>query len=177
MTRKLYSGIGSRSTPPEIIDKMKEFAYLAAQRGWILRSGAAQGADSAFELGCDDAKGEKEIFLPWPNFNNHYSQSIGPSEAAMKVAAEIHPNWKRLSQAPRKLVARNMHQIMSAEMKEAVLCVVCWTPDGCETMKEYSRATGGTGTAISFASSQGIPVFNLKHPDRYVDAVEYLLLH
>lgn len=177
MTRKLYAGIGSRETPPDMIDLMREFAYLASLRGWVLRSGAAQGADSAFELGCDDAKGEKEIFIPWPNFNNHYSQLIGPTDAAMRVAEAVHPTWKRLSPAAKKLVARNMHQIMGANMDEPVLCVVCWTPDGCENIKEYSRKTGGTGTAISFASTQGIPVFNFKHHDRYVEAVEYMLFN
>lgn len=39
--------------------------------------------------------------------------------------------------------------------------VVCWTPDGCESEKERSRASGGTGQAIALASRLGIPVFNL----------------
>lgn len=175
--RKLYAGIGSRNTPPDVLEKMQEFAYHAAQRGWTLRSGGADGADTAFEMGCDDGQGKKEIFLPWAKFNGNASTLFGPSGDAMRVAAEIHPAWKVLLPAARKLCARNMHQIMGPHMREAVSCVVCWTPDGCESHENYSRTTGGTGTAIALASVNNIPIFNLKNTDRYIDAIEFLLLN
>ena len=40
-----YTGNGARDTKPEILQTMRRIA----QGGWILRSGAARGADSAFE--------------------------------------------------------------------------------------------------------------------------------
>ena len=43
--------------------------------------------------------------------------------------------------------------------------VICWTPDGCESHLTRSIKTGGTGTAIAIASTNGIPVFNLKNAD------------
>lgn len=174
---KIYAGIGSRKAPPEIIDQMREFAYHAAKRGWLLRSGAAEGADRAFELGCDDAKGAKEIFLPWKGFNGHRSPYTQPIEGAYKIAAEIHPAWQFLREPARKLVARNMHQIMGPQLSQSVSCVVCWTPDGCESFKTYSQKTGGTGTAIALASLNLVPIFNLKNEDRYVDAIEFLLMN
>jgi predicted Rossmann fold nucleotide-binding protein DprA/Smf involved in DNA uptake len=48
---KKYAGIGSRSTPPEVITVMEEIAQRLAENGWLLRSGAADGADSSFERG------------------------------------------------------------------------------------------------------------------------------
>jgi len=60
-----YAGIGSRKTPEGIL---KIFEYLGgyfAARSVLLRSGAAAGADSAFERGCDRLRGPKEIYLPW----------------------------------------------------------------------------------------------------------------
>lgn len=57
----IYAGIGSRSTPDDVIDKMHVLGEHFAHKGWLLRSGAADGADSAFEHGCDNGGGEKEI--------------------------------------------------------------------------------------------------------------------
>lgn len=174
---KLYAGIGSRQAPPEALDRMREFAYHAARRGWTLRSGAAEGADTAFETGCDDAKGKKEIFLPWANFNGHGSPLYHPSDGALKIAKEIHPAWDFLRIPAKKLVARNMHQVMGRDLKEVVDCVVCWTSDGCESHETYGRRTGGTGTAIALASLNNVPIFNLHNPDRFIDAIEFLLMN
>ena len=46
---KYYTGIGSRETPKDIMQLMSKLAYKLASEGYILRSGAAQGADTAFE--------------------------------------------------------------------------------------------------------------------------------
>ena len=172
---KLYAGIGSRNTPDDVIQQMEMFARVAAQRDWTLRSGAAPGADSAFERGCDQVGGNKEILLPLPNFFGHSSTLAAPSDEAMQLAAEIHPVWRQLSPIPRLLIARNMQQILGVELDTPVLCVVCWTRDGCEDFRTYSRLTGGTGTAIALASKRGIPIFNLKNPDRFADAAEFML--
>jgi hypothetical protein len=40
--------------------------------------------------------------------------------------------------------------------------VVCWTEDGCFHDNERTKETGGTGQAISVASDNDIPIFNLK---------------
>lgn len=63
----VYAGVGSRSTPPSILKLMHAFAKLVAGKGdWILRSGGAIGADLAFELGCNEEGGKKEIYLASP---------------------------------------------------------------------------------------------------------------
>lgn len=40
-----YAGIGSRSTPPDVLAFMEELGQTLATAGYALRSGAAQGAD------------------------------------------------------------------------------------------------------------------------------------
>lgn len=172
---KFFAGIGSRETPSEVLEQMKVLAILAGSRNWTLRSGAAPGADSAFEQGCDHVYGRKEIFIPWRGFNHSTSPLFKQHPDSFKVAAEIHPVWNALKPAAKQLVARNMQQIMGQEMNEPVSCVICWTPDGCESIETYCRKTGGTGTAIAFASSLNIPIFNLKNPFRYQYAEEFLL--
>jgi predicted Rossmann fold nucleotide-binding protein DprA/Smf involved in DNA uptake len=68
-----YSGIGSRRTPENIQELMVKLGHYLAGRGWVLRSGGAEGADTAFEKGCDQVHGRKEIFLPWKGYNNNKS--------------------------------------------------------------------------------------------------------
>lgn len=172
---KFYCGIGSRRTPDDILCQMEALGQHAAAAGWTLRSGAARGADAAFEKGCDIVGGAKEIFIPWPRFNNHPSHLCHPaSAAAYQLASTIHPNWKRLNKVARMLVSRNMHQVLGEWMIDPADCVVCYTPDGCESHTTYGIKTGGTGTAISAASRLGIPIFNLRNPGRLEDALEFM---
>lgn len=144
---------------------MRAVAARLACRGFLLRSGAADGADSAFEQGCMDAGGMSEIWLPWPGFNSHADTGLYPSDGHIEMAKKLHPAWERLTRGPRSLHARNVGQILGADLNSPVDFVIAWTPDGCESVKERTRDTGGTGTAIALADELGIPVFNFAKPD------------
>lgn len=158
-----YTGIGSRRTPPAIIELMSTFASDAASEGVILRSGAADGADAAFERGCLNSKGQCEIYLPWKKFNGHDSELYDVPKQAYEIASKYHPLWYRLGGAVKSLLARDVQQVLGQNLDDPSSFVVCWTPDGCETMNQYSEKTGGTGMAICVADDYGIPVLNLKH--------------
>lgn len=153
MSRIAYAGIGSRSTPSPVLDLMKKIAYACAMRGYILRSGAAQGADAAFEAGCDEVQGTKEIYLPWKRFNDHKSPFIGASDAAFDIAAKYHPNWHNLSGPVMNLHARNVHQILGRNLNDPVARVICWTPN--------ASGSGGTGQALRIAQAYRIPIHDL----------------
>lgn len=56
---KKYAGIGSRRTPMAAGDVIEELAGVLAERGYLLRSGGASGADAAFEMGCNRRRGAK----------------------------------------------------------------------------------------------------------------------
>jgi hypothetical protein len=172
---KIYSGIGARATPMDIILDMQLLSKIAVKLGWILRSGGANGADTAFEEGCDVLHGKKEIYLPWSGFNGNTSSLVSPSDRAVRTANTIHPAFISLKPAAKLLVSRNMHQVMGQDMNTPTDCVICWTPDGCESLTMYSRKTGGTGTAIALASLNNIPIFNLKNSGRWEDALHFLV--
>ena len=158
---RCYAGVGSRATPPAVLTIMAGVARRLAERGYTLFSGGAPGADQAFERGATD----KTIFLPWHGFQSRppaAHDQDSPGAEAFRVAALLHPSWARLSPAAQKLMARNTHQILGADLRSPVDFCVCWTPDGCETESERTRATGGTGQAIALASRWRIPVFNLQ---------------
>lgn len=158
--KKYYAGIGSRETPLDYQLMMTALATLLESHDWILRSGGAQGADTAFETGVKNPD-NKEVYLPWVGFSNRVSQFSRPTKEAFKVAANHHKAWLRLSLGAQKLMARNSHQILGYDLQSPSNLVLCWTKDGCESHESRLRDTGGTGQAISIASLRGIPVFNL----------------
>jgi len=152
-----YTGIGSRETPDRILRQMTKIAKELNHHGFTLRSGGADGADTAFERGSSN----KEIFLPWKNFNGNKSQFQVVSMGAMEIASKHHPVWDRLSGAAKKLMARNVYQVLGFDLTSPSRFVICYTKDGCEHDSQRTRDTGGTGMAISIASLRGIKVYNL----------------
>ena len=169
--RPAYTGVGSRKTPEPILVLMQTLAQALSSLGFTLRSGAAEGADSAFEAGSGEAK---EIYLPWRGFNGNSSQFYVITDEALELAAKVHPAWNRLSPAARKLHARNCYQVLGAALDAPSQFLVCWTPDGAVHPRECTRATGGTGTAIRLAALYGVPVFNLSRADHRERAEEYV---
>jgi len=164
---KYYCGIGSRRTLTPILQQMFKLGYYFSTGDWCLRSGAAKGADRAFEDGCNYGNGKKDICLPWKGFSEHSSKNYVISESALKIAEQIHPLWHKLTHSVQSLHARNVHQILGVDLNTPVSLVVCWTPDGCENKKQRSIETGGTATAIVCASDRGIPVYNLFNKNRF----------
>jgi hypothetical protein len=162
-----YTGVGSRSTPENWRNFFKQLAAALAARGYTLRSGAAAGADKAFESGAK----EKEIYLPWPGFGGSNSQLYGPNlnrAAAEQLVSEIHPAWHKLNTTARKLHIRNAFQVLGPQLTEASKFLICWTPEGAEV--------GGTRTAIVIARRYGVPTFNFgKNPEQvYQDLIKLI---
>ena len=168
---KAYAGVGSRETPADVLSVMTEFAKYMETRGYVLRSGAAPGADTAFEMGA--SKKAREIFLPWKGFNSNESGFERPTVPAMELSDRFHPllstldrtsdRWKSEKvQTLRKLMGRNAHQVLGWDLGTPSCFVVCWTPDAADGVtKPTSSKTGGTGQAIRIAVDRGIKVYNL----------------
>ena len=150
---KYYAGIGSRKTPVNILHLMTHVAKYMRDLNWVLRSGAAEGADTAFENGAGDLK---EIF----------TASSQLPQQAMDTVDKYHPAPSYLTPYVRKLMARNAMQIFGADMNTPVSFVICWTPDGANgTTIPTTRKSGGTGQAIRIAAANDIEVLNLANKD------------
>ena len=168
----IYAGIGSRLTPPNILEEMTNIGFNLAKLGWTLRSGHADGADLAFEDGAIQAGGNTEIFVPWPSFNDRFKGAdliCAPYNAeAEEVASRYHPNWAACSQAAKKLHTRNVYQIAGLDLSTPVEMVICWTKN--------ASGAGGTGQAIRIAKDLNIPIFDLadqtcwKELDQFVES-------
>lgn len=151
----IYTGIGSRQSPKEILELIEKIARKLAKDGYLLRSGGAPGADTSFEKGCDKERGAKEIYLPWQGFNKNTSKLVHPMPEAFNLAQEIHPAWSKCSPAAKKLHARNIHQVLGTNLDSPVKFVLFWA----ETKNQ--KVEGGTATAVNLAIQLNIPTFNL----------------
>ena len=156
---KYYTGVGARKTPIETLEIFTSLAAALSKRNFILRSGGAKGADSAFEKGAE----QKDIF---------YANDA--TEEAMEIAKRYHPAWDRMSSYAKKLHGRNAFQVLGRDLKTPANFLVCWTPDGCIDHPSRSIRTGGTGTAISIAWANRVEVFNLKREDHLFRITNWL---
>lgn len=157
-----YAGIGSREIPDDINQEFTRIGQLLASHGLTLRSGGADGADRAFEAGCDIAQGNKEIWLPWANFNDNKSDLVLESPIPSKVveiASHIYSRWDSCSQVSKQLHARNVYQILGHDLSTPVDYVVGWSS------REVTD-TGGTMFGIHLALEWDIPVYNFYEPSR-----------
>lgn len=166
-----YAGIGSRETPESILNIMTALAHKLEKDGWWLNSGGARGADTAFAMGVVKSK---TIYVPWDGYNG-LPLEYPISSRALDLASKHHPAWMHLNDAAKYLMARNCYQIFSDTLDDPVKFVICWTPDGCYHDSTRTKATGGTGLAISLASLNNIPVFNLFNAEHLKRIEDYLI--
>ena len=160
---EFYTGVGSRVAPADILVHMHQFAYDLARLGYTLRSGGADGADTAFEEGTRMTGATCEIYLPWPGFNGSKSMLTHPTAQAYGHARDVNlKRWGGLPQSHRKLFARNVHQVLGPSLTQHSSFLLCWTPDGCVSAATRTPKTGGTATAILIAEKNDIPVFNFQ---------------
>ena len=139
-----YAGIGSRRTPGDILATMKRLASRLSSLTYILRSGGAKGADTAFEEGAT----EKAIF-----------RASHATEDAMELASTLHPAWHLCDSYARQLHGRNCMIILGEKLDTPVEFVVCWQDPLVER--------GGTRLGMRLAESRGISVYNLAVPGHY----------
>lgn len=156
----IYAGIGARETPQDVLKKMEDIGEALAKKGYTLRSGGAEGADSAFENGQNRAAGPKEIFIPYEGFKGRSGKEkgvhVGVSKAALEMAAKYHPAWHKCDDRAQKLHGRNGYQMLGINLDKKAQVVVCFTKDGL--------IQGGTGQALRIAKDLNIPAVNLGDP-------------
>ena len=127
----------------------------------VLRWGAADGADSAFERGCDSVGGDKRIYLPKAGFRGRWPDGtrvrVGGGAWAHALGRRHHPACG-LDGYVMLLMARNTRQVLGDEGAQAPgIVVIGWTPGG----------SGGTGQAYRLARAYGVPVVDLARGGRF----------
>lgn len=167
---KFYAGIGSRETPRNVMSFMTGAAWYLSSQDYILRSGGADGADTAFETGSYNHL--QEIYLPYKKFNKNkselYLEAFEPElvDAAYEMAKKYRPGLEDAGKSTHKFMTRNMMQILGLTLDKPVEFVVCWTING--------KDIGGTGAAIRCAKDHGINVYNLYNEKEKVSFMDML---
>jgi hypothetical protein len=136
-----YTGVGSRDTPKEILEIMTKISSVLEKHNFILRTGDAKGADSAFIKGTTNSSNVEE-------YNANHSKT-----EHFHITEKIHPAWDRCSEFAKKLHTRNLYQVMGLSLELPSSFLICWTRNG--------KDIGGTRTAIIYSRDNNIPVFNL----------------
>jgi len=173
---KYYAGIGSREVDQTTARIMRYLAVELSKRGYILRSGAAQGSDQAFQKGViDNGTENTQIWLPWRDFEKEFTDqypqhryrlvgdecTCGEADPeAWDSVERFHPNFKKIEKEASakyymrfmRFMSRNYRQVIGWGEPDSQF-IVCWTPEGKEV--------GGTAQAIRIAKHHHIPVFNL----------------
>ena len=155
----IIAGIGSRETPSHIMDMMTFIGVWCRENGHWVRSGHADGADWAFEVGAQE---NCIAYVPWERFNAHLvsraHKRVGkPTCHTIAITKKFHPAFDKLSYGALSMMCRNASQVLGEDLDSPVDAVVCWTKDG--------KDSGGTGQAVRIAWDRQIPVLNMYLPE------------
>lgn len=160
---------------------MERIAFKLKGLGYILRSGAAAGADDAFWQGVcryySDASYEGDpnwerpegIYLPWDGFNDFevdhpwdcfstpFCKNKSVGFEARRIAERLHPNWEACSKGAKAMHSRNVLQVLGDDLNTPSKFLICWAKTRGDGI------SGGTAMAWSIAEEYGVPCFNLNN--------------
>jgi len=151
---RFYTGIGSREATLDVCEKLERIAIRLAELDYVLRSGGAKGADRAFQRGAESVHGVTEIYKAKGKFKH-----MIPAWCFEEVKKHMPPNrppFDSMEEHTRKLLARNMLQVLGEDGQAPSEFLVCWTPAGL--------TDGGTGYALRCAVAHGVMTYNLRNP-------------
>ena len=87
-------------------------------------------------------------------------------DRAIEIAREILPGFDRWKQGVKKLMARNMMQVLGKDLNTPSDFLICWTPGG--------ELKGGTRAAITLAFHNNVSIYNLAIEGDQIKLSEYL---
>jgi hypothetical protein len=155
--------IGSRTITNNEKSLLSLIALKLSNKGYILRSGGADGSDSVVNVFYN-----VEIFIPWNGFNDFQHDGkrifvldkLPDKTLAEKKALSLHEAPDALSKAALKLHTRNIYQVIGKNGSNGIksdFVIFCSDSDSKDL------PIGGTRTAVKFAKSLNIPCYNIRN--------------
>lgn len=142
----IFAVVGTREPDEQRVAHIEEFLRDKSPESDVLVIGAAKGVDQEAANRWLRAGGTVSLCLPWDGYEFGFVERACQSESTViqtwafkdyRLARKLHPTWPSLSQAARKLHARN---VTIARACETMLALPGDKPWG-----------GGTATAIKAA--------------------------
>lgn len=153
--------IGSRRINEQQFNYLVKVAEAFARRGWIVKTGCADGADYASMIGCRNVDPTLlTLYLPWKSYNSQY-QTVNEHKLVYDERDQTFIHWKdsiskyhpapeRLSRGAKSLMARNYGIVSGADL------VVAFPMSAIDT--------GGTGQGMRIADDLNIPLYVVCDP-------------
>lgn len=170
MGDRYYTGIGSREAPLPILKRAHELGKVLALKGFIGRSGKAEGMDEAFMKGFGAAGvGRFVNYLPYPSFRESLNCPVGCIDIshypvnvwkeAVLISRDVYgKGWFEITPGARDLHTRNVFQVLGDDLQTPSEFVLYWAePKGRNAVK------GGTNTAFQVAKMFNVKRFNVSN--------------
>lgn len=150
-----YSGIGSRVCPEHIAKLQAAASKFISTRGYVLRSGYANGSDKNHSLNSTKSV-DYVVKIPYnviPTENKHF---IVPNfEDYYEIMKTCCPHWKKLDEYSTKLHTRNICQGQGHFPEIPIYSKFCIA------YTENGDLKGGSATMLRYCERRLIPIFNL----------------
>lgn len=167
--------VGARNTLPEVNNLIyATLRYVSKQRTVTFTSGGCDtGPDRALTLfaGCyidtphviylPTASRQRRFLSQYPDL--HTVVAVGNyagTEPYRRIVAELHPAPDRLDDYMWSLHGRNLNIIAGPVLTEPVDAVIY-----AARRLKGNKIEGGTGIAVAYARSLGIPCYNYNYPE------------
>lgn len=159
---KTVAIIGSRRIDPNQFNYIVAVAKAFAKRGWVIKTGCADGADYASMVGCREVDPTLlTLYLPWARYNESYQRDTDHKLIYderdqqflfwKESVAKYHPAPQRLSRGAFALMARNYGIVSGADVVVA--------------MPMSITDVGGTGQGMRIAKDLDIPLYTVCDKD------------
>lgn len=168
-----YTGVGSRRAPAEVLRRCTAIAVALERLGLSLRTGDAIGCDAAFGAGAggrviasspgliereNDSGTRVQVFKP--------TATIGWTVPSLRACLDYGEDLLHRPEAHRRLLLRNMRQVLGSQGKDPSRFLVYWTPEPhCVCIdrrkSEQTRNAGGTRYAVRRAHLSDVRCFHL----------------
>ena len=182
----IFTGVGSRVISSYEERVLIDISEKLAHAGFTLRSGKADGADAAFQLGYQSYQQSTgilpsaEIYIPWANFNNKNKRLdptwdivFGENQRAKEFVKQIHPAYDKLSAPASLLHQRNCAQVLGNDLDKPSLFVLYCADENWLN----GEVSGGTRTAVELARRLNIRTFNLRNLRGASGLISFLATH
>ena len=149
---KYYAGCGNGSSTQLVCEMLKRTAEVMAKNGYILRTGGTKAADESLEKGCDNAKGKKEVYLPFEGYNDNPSKlyNLENYKEAENIAKKYDYNWTLSSNKVKSVITQYSYILLGRDLNTPAECLIA-----------CSNGRGTCDRAINLAKNLGIPVYDV----------------
>ena len=153
-----------KDTPDGVLREIATVCREMDDRGFTVRwHSPGKGKMDQNHL-IDNVK-KKEIVLPWKDFDKDDGAMTGDYFVNVRgtaLAKKLLFGYDNMSEFVQKINTHEIHMAMGKFCGERALCLLTWTPDGCQRHTDASKETGYRRSMIRICNIYGIPVFNFQ---------------